>query len=226
MRPETTSEYCELREPDLLSSVFLPLFASLFLLQLFTVGNQHVGAVLMALSLAGILGIAWCLRREGRRRAWLYALPALAVMLLLIGAGIARAVVGDPTPYNPVFWYSALSYLATALYLSLPLAVAVLLLGLLVSGVEHAGPLAIIAGLLGALALPSIIQNLAKVGVALQGVPIRSSDDPVLLLYVLLVMPIVGLLLLIAGYSLKRSRDSSGVPGGAEPGDAAQSRSP
>ncbi|MEN6341027.1 MAG: hypothetical protein ABFC89_00540, partial [Methanospirillum sp.] len=118
-------------------------------------------------------------------------------------------------------------YLANALYLSLPLAVAVLLVGLLLSDVEHAGPLAIIAGLLGALALPSIVQNLAKMGDALHRIPVRSSDDPVLLLYVLLIMPIVGVLLLLAGYSLKRSRESSGeAPATSDPGDAARSRSP
>jgi hypothetical protein len=219
------SEYSDSRESLLLSFVFFPLFASLFLLQLFTVGNPYVGVALETLSLVGILGIAWSLRRE-RRRAWLFAIPALAVVLLLIGTGIARAAVGDPMPYDPVFWYSALSYLANALFLALPLAVAILLLGLLVAGVEHAGPLAIIAGLLGALALPSIVQNLAKMGDALHGIPIRSSGDPILVLYVLLVMPIIGVLLLIAGYVLKKSRDSSGTAGVADPGDVAGNRSP
>ncbi|MEN6343448.1 MAG: hypothetical protein ABFC89_12930, partial [Methanospirillum sp.] len=96
-------EYCESRESELLSFVFFPLVASLFLLQLFTVGQPYARFALLMLSSVGILGIAWSLRRE-RRRAWLYAVPSLVVMLLLIGTDIARAAVGNPIHQGDVLW--------------------------------------------------------------------------------------------------------------------------
>jgi hypothetical protein len=82
--------------------------------------------------------------------------------------------------------------------------VTILHIGLYVSGLKHAKSLALLTGALSIFPLLSLLQDLMKILNLLQGIPVLSSEDIVISLYMLVIMPIIGVTILWEGYSLYR----------------------
>lgn len=184
-----------------LSFLFFSLFASLFIFEFILIIQPYLWFYLLILSFIGILGITWSLIHENG--PWMYAIPSLIVILSLIINYIVRVTIQSSMASGPS---STLAILSDALYLSLPAAVTFLYIGFSVSGLKHAGGLAFLTGTLSIFTIPFIFQDLVKIQASLHGNPILSSDNIVVFLYMLVIMPIIGATLLWVGYSHYQKR--------------------
>lgn len=97
-----------------------------------------------------------------------------------------------------------MGYVSNVLYLSLPIAASVLLIGLRASGRRQAGIPAFLTGILSLFTLPSIYENLVRIYVTWQGIPLRSSEDIMTFVLMLGIMPVIGILLLGVGHVVSR----------------------
>ena len=197
---------CKSRYFNILSFLFFFLFASLFLFEFIMITQSYLWFDLLILSFIGILGITWSLFYEKRR--WMYAIPSLIVILSLIINYIT--MVQNSTFSRPSY---ALAILSEVLYLSLPTVVTILHIGLYVSGLKHAGSLALLTGALSIFPIASLFQDLIRIQNLLHGIPELSSEDIVVFLYMLVIMPIIGVTILWEGYSLYQKRmNNRGYP--------------
>ena len=138
----------------------------------------------------------------------MYAIPSVIVILSLIINYII--MVQNSTFSRPSY---ALAILSEVLYLSLPIVVTILHIGFYVSGLKHAGSLALLTGALSIFPISSLFQDLIKILNVLHGIPVLSSEDIVIFLYMLVIMPIIGVTILWEGYSLYRKRmNNRGYP--------------
>ncbi len=199
---------CRSRHFNIFLFLFFFLFASIFLFEFIMFTQPYLWLYLLILSFIGILGITGSLFYEKRR--WMYAIPSLIVVLSLIINYIMMVTVQNSTSSSPSY---ALATLSEVLYLSLPTVVTILHIGLYVSGLKHAGSLALLTGALSIFPIPSLLQDLIRMQNLLQGIPVLSSEDIVVFLYMLVIMPIIGVTILWEGYSLYRKRmNNRGYP--------------
>lgn len=197
---------CRSKHFNILLFLFFFLFASLFLFEFIMFTQPYLWLYLLILSFIGIFGITGSLFYEKRR--WMYAIPSVIVILSLIINYII--MVQNSTFSRPSY---ALAILSEVLYLSLPIVVTILHIGLYVSGLKHAGSLALLTGALSIFPISSLFQDLIKILNVLHGIPVLSSEDIVIFLYMLVIMPIIGVTILWEGYSLYRKRmNNRGYP--------------
>lgn len=193
----------ESRNFDSLSFLFFFLFASVFIFGFIINSQDHLGLGLLILSFIGILGITWSLIHE--KSTWMYAIPSLIVILLLIITYIVRVTVQNSMPSGSAFQVITLAVLSNALYFTLPTAVTILLIGFSVSGLNRAGSLAILTGIFSIVTIPFIFDDLVKIQDLLHESPILVSGNIAQSLYTIFIMPIIGVTLLWVGCSLQKS---------------------
>lgn len=197
---------CKSKHFNILLFLFFFLFASLFLFEFIMFTQPYLWLYLLILSFIGIFGITGSLFYEKRR--WMYAIPSVIVILSLIINYII--MVQNSTSSSPSYVPAILS---EVLYLSLPIVVTILHIGLYVSGLKHAGSLALLTGALSIFPISSLFQDLIKILNVLHGIPVLSSEDIVIFLYMLVIMPIIGVTILWEGYSLYQKRmNNRGYP--------------
>ena len=174
--------------------LFGPMLGTTFL------GDIVLRGLLSLLSLAGATGILISFRRSGRTGIW--AVPALAVTFsLLIGFLVYLVVTLNSSP-TEVGSYTGFVYnLLDALFiLGLLASTAFLFLGYGRSGCGVARITAVVPALFGVLSIPYALQALSRAARLLAGVPFRTEEPTVGLLYLLIVLPGVGLILIAQAY--------------------------
>ncbi|ACL16773.1 hypothetical protein Mpal_1450 [Methanosphaerula palustris E1-9c] len=192
-------KFCKTRHFNIVMFLFFFLFASLFLFEFIMFTQPSLWLYLLILSFIGILGITGSLFYEKRR--WMYAIPSVIVFLSFIINYII--MVQNSTSSRPS---SVPATVSEVLYLSLPIVVTILHIGLYVSGLKHARSLALLTGALSIFPISSLFQDLIRIQNLLQGIPVLSSEDIVIFLYMLVTMPIIGVTILWEGYSLYQKR--------------------
>ena len=192
---------CKSRHFNILPFLLFFLFASLFLFEFIMIIQSYLWFYLLILSFIGILGITWSLFYE--KKTWMYAIPSLIVILSIIINYIIIVTVQNSTSSSPSYVQAILS---EVLYLSLPTVVTIFHIGFYVLGLKHARSLALLTGALSIFPILSLFQDLIRIQNLLHGIPMLSSEDIVIFLYMLVIMPIIGVTILWEGYSFYQKR--------------------
>ena len=162
----------------------------------FTFSGQYVLMMILSLlSFVGATGIFVSLRRLGRMGLW--AVPACIVTFSLV-VGTLGQVVLLFTPSRTSSFTGFLYTVITSIYLlGLLASAALLFLGYGQSGCVTARITAGILGVFGALSVPFVLQTLSRSIQMLEGIPIRSEEPVVGLLYIVFIMPILGFVIVL-----------------------------
>ncbi|MEN6517901.1 MAG: hypothetical protein ABFC38_06870 [Methanospirillum sp.] len=170
--------------------LFGPMLGTVFL------GDSILRILLSLLSLVGATGILISFRRSGRTGIW--AVPALAVTFSLLIGFLGYLVVILNSPHTGTGNFAGFVYnlLDSLFILGLLASTALMFLGYGQSGCKMARITAAVPALFGVLSIPYVLQALSLAARILEGVPVRSEDATVGLLYLIFVLPGIGLIII------------------------------
>jgi len=153
--------------------------------------------IIFLLSLIGATGILISFRRFGQTGIW--AVPALIVTFSLLMGTLGQFVLEISSNDLKISGYqSFLSNVITCIYIFGTLASsAFIFFGYGQSGCKSAGITAAILGIFGVLSIPFVIHTLSQATRTLEGIPVRSEEPVVGLLYVVFIMPVLGFVILV-----------------------------
>ncbi len=197
------------------------LFSSLFFLGLFWILQSRLGLygpmvgssfsgqfvlmmILSLLSFIGATGILVSLRRLGGTGLW--AVPACIVTFSLVMGTLGQVVLLLTSPRTSSFTGFLYAVVTSIQLVGLLASAAILFLGYGQSGCKSARIVAAILGIFGALSLPFVLQTQSRSVQMLQGIPVRSEEPVVGLLYIMFIMPILGFVILLQSYYCIRNR--------------------
>lgn len=193
------------------------LFSSLFFLGIFKILQFQMGllgpmlestflgeiilrVILSLLSLVGVIGILISFRRLGRKGIWAY--PALAVTFsLLIGSLGYLVLILNYMQIKNVSHPSILyNFLDCIFIFGLLASTAFIFLGYGHAGCKMARITAAVPALFGVLSIPYVLQTLSRATRIMEGTPVRSEDATLGIIYLLIIMPIMGFIIIAQAY--------------------------